>query len=92
MGGETVSGKGAITTDDDDWMRRFLDATAEDPSFVRRACSDRVRTLLRRGTGVVAAALFEVAFVWDDETRDWVETQWATDHIDAMVASLRSSR
>ena len=91
-GGKAVSGKSVITTDDDGWMERFLTATAEDPGFVRQACSDRVRALLRRGTGVVATALFELAFVWDDEARDWVETQWAAGHIDAMVGSLRSSR
>ena len=98
VGGRWVDGSGrqsvgdAPITDDDEWMKRFLAATAADEGFIRQACIDRVRTLLKRGTGVVAAALFELAFVWDDETRDWVETQWARGHVDAMVDSLRFGR
>ena len=92
-GGGTRSTNGGAMTTDDGWMRQFLAMSAGTADFIRQACSDRIRTLLARGTSVVATALFGKAFVWDDETRDWVETPpWATNHIDEMVQSLRSSR
>ena len=89
-GGES-SALGGNSTTDDGWMEWFLARTAREADFVRRACGDRVRTLLARGTGAAAAAMFKTAFVWDDEAWDWVETPWAARHIDAMVGSLYTS-
>ena len=85
------SSNGIAMMDDDEWMRQFLAQSAGAAGFIHQACSDRFRTLLARGTGVVATALFGKAFRWDDEARDWVATPWAASHIDEMVRSLRSS-
>ena len=89
--GGMSSSNGMAMTNDDGWMRHFLAQSAGAAGFIRQACSERFRTLLARGTGVVTTALFDKAFRWDDETRDWVETPWAANHIDETVWSLRSS-